>query len=176
MSIFCLHYSDEIRSHRKRISLPQRYWIPTRVRNYVGNLLAELLFLCAYQKLLLILTGLLPAESNNLTCQSRRATGRGKTDWEPIDSVAVRTISVGTGSNRPTAKHQCPNHKSSVPPLRALVFCYGRLLPQRTIARLLQGRKLTGAGDGNRNRIPIQKPCVLAALPPSSVSNGAKWS
>ena len=36
--------------------------------------------------------------------------------------------------------------------------------------------KLVGAGDGNRIVSPIHKPCVLMALPPPSVSNGAKWS
>ena len=35
---------------------------------------------------------------------------------------------------------------------------------------------MTGAGDGNRIVSPIQKSCVLMALPPPSVSNGAKWS
>lgn len=35
--------------------------------------------------------------------------------------------------------------------------------------------EIYGAGDGNRNCIPIHKSCVLAALP-SSVSNGAKSS
>jgi len=34
----------------------------------------------------------------------------------------------------------------------------------------------SGAGDGNRIVSPIQKPCVLMALPPPSDSNGAKWS
>jgi len=33
-----------------------------------------------------------------------------------------------------------------------------------------------GAGDGSRIVSPIQKSCVLKALPPPSVSNGAKWS
>ena len=35
---------------------------------------------------------------------------------------------------------------------------------------------MTGAGDGNRIVSPIHKSCVLAALPPALVSNGAKWS
>jgi hypothetical protein len=61
--------------------------------------------------------------------------------------------------------------------IEAHFISYCRLLPPRPIAKLLQGNKMTGAGDGNRTEHPLNSAMISADFTESrnSPSSHGKW-